>query len=300
MPKTKRKLERHPRNNLHPLSGAELDSLKKSIARIGQQDEGLMFEGKILDGWHRYLCCRELGRAWEYDEFDGLIKAATHYMVAFNFARRSSSKGQKAWYAANILIPMHHDENEPFRLPGRGRLTARAGAMVGVSHDYVRRAVKLEDENPTLSRLVWERGISLNAAVQDAGLSEDSSIGEIPKTPTVSKASQKGDLSKMIPTVDSVRAEPEDDTDLGEMAFEWSGPVVQQIGMAIVQRLHTQEGLQQLTETGRQSPKFKKAFAESLREMAEDMSAQLRDWADWLEGKLTDEEIDDRYVIETD
>jgi len=98
----------------HPLSAAfpamseeELQNLKDSIDVIGVQNPIVIYEGKIIDGWHRYKVATELGLpcpavplAEDIDPQD--------FVLANNKARRHLNRGQIAiaytkvyqWYPA--------------------------------------------------------------------------------------------------------------------------------------------------------------------------------------------------------
>ena len=98
----------------HPLSAAfpamseeELQNLKDSIDVIGVQNPIVIYEGKIIDGWHRYkvanelrLPCPAVHLAEDIDPQD--------FVLANNKARRHLNRGQIAmaytkvyqWYPA--------------------------------------------------------------------------------------------------------------------------------------------------------------------------------------------------------
>ncbi len=64
--------ERHALSKAFPnLSDEEFAALKDSIKRNGQRDKILIFEGQILDGWHRYRACLELGKEPIFGVFTG-------------------------------------------------------------------------------------------------------------------------------------------------------------------------------------------------------------------------------------
>src|SRR5215471_8114545 len=72
-------LEIHPlAEKTPPLTAKEYEHLKAGIASEGLLLAIVLFEGKILDGRHRYRICRELGipvktRVYEGDDPIGVI-----------------------------------------------------------------------------------------------------------------------------------------------------------------------------------------------------------------------------------
>jgi hypothetical protein len=97
------KLEAHEIATLFPtMSDVDLDHLRESIERQGQLDEILVFEGKILDGRHRYEACVELGREPRLREFKGSPQDAFVHSVALNLSRRHLTTVQRAAAGAGI------------------------------------------------------------------------------------------------------------------------------------------------------------------------------------------------------
>lgn len=97
------KLEAHEIATLFPtMSDVDLDHLRESIERQGQLDEILVFEGKILDGRHRYEACVELGREPKLREFKGTAQDAFVHSVALNLSRRHLTTVQRAAAGAGI------------------------------------------------------------------------------------------------------------------------------------------------------------------------------------------------------
>jgi hypothetical protein len=100
--------EQHPLSAAFPaMSDEELQNLKGSIDVIGVQNPIVIYEGKIIDGWHRYKVATELGLpcpavhlAEDIDPQD--------FVLANNKARRHLTIGQIAmaytkvyqWYPA--------------------------------------------------------------------------------------------------------------------------------------------------------------------------------------------------------
>lgn len=98
-----RRLETHEIATLFPsMSEVDLDHLRESIAKQGQLEEILLFEGKILDGRHRYDACLALELEPKLREFTGTAQEAFAHSVALNLSRRHLTTVQRAAAGAGI------------------------------------------------------------------------------------------------------------------------------------------------------------------------------------------------------
>ncbi|MEZ6186178.1 MAG: hypothetical protein R3F62_14360 [Planctomycetota bacterium] len=96
-------LEAHEIATLFPrMSSVDLDHLRTSLSDQGQLEEILLFEGKILDGRHRYDTCVELGIEPRFREFEGDAQEAFAYSVALNLSRRHLTTVQRAAAGAGL------------------------------------------------------------------------------------------------------------------------------------------------------------------------------------------------------
>lgn len=84
----------------HPLSAAfpampenELGALSLDIEAHGQREPGVIFEGMVLDGWHRYLACQGAGVEFKSTEFDGADPMA--FVLSRNLHRRHLTAAQR-------------------------------------------------------------------------------------------------------------------------------------------------------------------------------------------------------------
>jgi hypothetical protein len=85
----------------HPLSAAfppmqpeELDALTSDIREHGQREAVIVFEGAILDGWHRYIACAKAGVKCVTAEHDGNDPIA--FVLSRNLHRRHLTASQRA------------------------------------------------------------------------------------------------------------------------------------------------------------------------------------------------------------
>lgn len=84
------------------MSEVDRDHLRASLIQEGQLEDILVFEGKILDGRHRYETCIELGLEPRVREFEGDIAEAFSHSVALNLSRRHLTTVQRAAAGAGI------------------------------------------------------------------------------------------------------------------------------------------------------------------------------------------------------
>ena len=109
----------------HPLSAAfpsmpeqELQALALDIEKHGQREPGVMFEGKVLDGWHRYLACQAANVEFISVPFLGTDPVA--FVISRNLHRRHMTASQRA--AAVVAATNWHPDG---RLPANREPGAR-------------------------------------------------------------------------------------------------------------------------------------------------------------------------------
>jgi protein gp37 len=102
--------------NIHPLAEylpdmteEEFKGLKNDISGIGQLEPIVLFEGKILDGRHRYRACCELGIEPQVYEKNINGMSAMDAVRALNIHRRHLTVSQRAMIATAFL---EHAERE--------------------------------------------------------------------------------------------------------------------------------------------------------------------------------------------
>jgi ParB-like chromosome segregation protein Spo0J len=96
-------LEAHEIATIFPaMSEVDLEHLRTSIEKQGQLEEILVFEGKILDGRHRYEACLALGIEPKLRTFEGTQLEAFSHSVARNLSRRHLTVVQRAAAGAGI------------------------------------------------------------------------------------------------------------------------------------------------------------------------------------------------------
>lgn len=175
-------MERHEYSALFPDMGAdEFAALVSSIRSVGFDPlmPITLYEGQILDGWHRYRACKELGVAPITQTLEGAPEEALDFAVRANGARRSLTTGQKAYLACD-LIPVYAKFAKERKLAtlkkGSAPLAQQCANGVGskssedvagkfgVGARSVEQMQKLRKENTPLAQEVRGGKISLSAA----------------------------------------------------------------------------------------------------------------------------------------
>lgn len=153
-----------------PMTESEFAAFKQDIREHGQHEPITLYEGKILDGIHRYRACRELGREPRVVRFEGNPRAAAQLVLGRNFHRRHLSTSQRAMVAAEMckLRPRGNAGNSPYLT------AAQASTLMGVSEDLVRDAKRLlRHGDEELLQAVRQGVQTVSAAVQEKDRKKD-------------------------------------------------------------------------------------------------------------------------------
>jgi len=147
-----------------PMSEPEFAAFKADIREHGQHEPILLYEGKILDGLHRYRACHELGRDPRVVRFEGNPRAAASLVLGRNFHRRHLTTSQRALLAAEMckLRPRGNTGTSPYLT------AAQASTLMSVGEDLVKNAkhlLRYGDEE--LIRSVRDGVRSVSAALQE-------------------------------------------------------------------------------------------------------------------------------------
>jgi len=174
-----------------PLADDDYQALLDSIRQHGQQHPIILFEGRVIDGRHRYQACRELGIIPRVESYSGNLSPLE--IVKLNLARRHLSASQKAVVAlsiadyeaelakerqrnsggdrksdlykksvpANLREPINKTANPKRK---QNESSDRAAAATGASARNVQKAKKIAAEAPDLLEKVRDGSVTLNAA----------------------------------------------------------------------------------------------------------------------------------------
>lgn len=148
---------------LPQLDNDEYQSLKNDIKLNGQILPAWLYDGKILDGWHRYKACKELGLECKFEEYKG------DSPIGFVFSssiRRNLTASQKTGLSLKVLpmIEKECKENQGKRTDltlaknslksndtgSLGKAAIKAGAMFNVNSRYVEEGKRFTEVDPTI------------------------------------------------------------------------------------------------------------------------------------------------------
>lgn len=101
-----------PQLSQHPISAAfpamtdeDFAGLVKDIKTHGQRMPITIYEDQVLDGWHRYRACQQLGFPPMLEEFTGSDPVA--FVLSLNLKRRHLTASQRAMIAAELRNLSH-------------------------------------------------------------------------------------------------------------------------------------------------------------------------------------------------
>lgn len=136
-------LDFHPLADVFPaLPQSEYEKLMADIETNGLLQPLVLHEGRVLDGRHRYLACKELGILPKTEALPAKIDAAS-YVASTNLLRRHLTASQRAIVAAK-LEDYQHGGSRLRQAEGQHSLAGLAGAGDGVATTRAKAASQME------------------------------------------------------------------------------------------------------------------------------------------------------------
>ena len=190
----------------HPLSAAfpamvadDFQALKDSIENIGVQNPITLFEGMVIDGWHRYTAATELGMDCPTVELGDVDprdfawgqNGPRRHMTSAQLA--SATAAVYAWYP--VVGANQHTKSAPALSAAPQKTTAEMAAIAGVSERSIRQA----------------KAVQTNAAPEVIAAVKSGEIG-LPKAAAIAKLpkeEQAAAIAKPIPRPAPGPQEPE-------------------------------------------------------------------------------------------
>lgn len=173
----------------HPLSAAfpamqddEYQELVGSIGHIGVQNPITLFEGKVIDGWHRYRAANECGITCPSVVMEDWIDPR-HFVMAQNRHRRHITQAQLAMAAAKVYEWLDHGGARA----SRGtqcplKTTAEIADAVGVGVRTMKQAKAVQREAvPEVVKAVESGAMGLTKAAAIAKLPKAEQAAAIEK-----------------------------------------------------------------------------------------------------------------------
>lgn len=98
-------LQQHPLSACFPpMRDHEFAWLCESIARNGLRFPITLYEGQVLDGWHRYKACLRTGVEPRFETFEGDEDQAMDFLISCNVKRQHLNEDQLAMIAARLSV----------------------------------------------------------------------------------------------------------------------------------------------------------------------------------------------------
>lgn len=154
----------------HPLSAAfpampadELTALADDIRENGQREPGVIFEGRILDGWHRFQACQKAGIPFKsFPLPSGRDPLAL--VLSRNLHRRHLTGSQRA--AAVVACSEWRERGKPNSAPGAELGTAEMAKAADVGTRTIEHAK--EAHKAGLGNAVRDGELSAKKAAEQA------------------------------------------------------------------------------------------------------------------------------------
>lgn len=205
--------ERHPLSAAWPdMAADEYQDLKADIKANGLFHAVKLFEGKILDGWHRYRACQEVGAKAHYEKFDGDEAGATIYAKSANGPRRNTTASQRALAYAEIS-----------KWAERGRPDKSApGADLSTVHQTAQEA-RVSDRTMHQAKAVAEKGAAkLKDAVRsgEVSIKKAAAVVDLPKPEQLAAAKKQPEKPAAPATNLDEKWEPDADEEAAHEAME--------------------------------------------------------------------------------
>jgi ParB-like chromosome segregation protein Spo0J len=169
------------RANLFPaMDETALAELTADIRDHGQREPIVVFNGKVLGGWHRYQACCKLGIEPKTKDLSSDLTEgqALAYALAANLTRRHLTDVQRAVIVDKISTMRQGERTDLADLPPNGGRSAnpsnggisqsKAAALMKVPVRQVQRAAKVRKEAPQLVEKVESGEMSLSKAAAEA------------------------------------------------------------------------------------------------------------------------------------
>lgn len=144
---------------------ADLGHLAEDIQKHGQREPGVLYEGMVLDGWHRYLACQRAGRKFLCGDYAGDDPVA--FVLSKNLHRRHLTASQRA--AAIVAATNWRQRGQNVKsAPGAGLTEKQMAEAAEVSERTIRQAKTAHEAG--LGDAVREGAVSAKAAADVAKL----------------------------------------------------------------------------------------------------------------------------------
>ena len=158
-----------------PMSDEEFDRLRDDIAKHGQRQPILLFDGQILDGRHRHDACLLLKIEPKFETFTGTFDEAESLVLSLNLARRHLDSSQRGMVATR-LAKLERGSSLNRSIDPSAMTQAEAATRLNVSVPTVKRAKYVNEHaapeviaEVDAGRMTINKAQKLIAALPDKG-----------------------------------------------------------------------------------------------------------------------------------
>jgi hypothetical protein len=165
------KYERHAYSEVFgDMDDESFKALVDDIDINGLKEKIAVFEGKIMDGWHRYKACLELGLE-KIPMFEWEGSDPVGYVISRNHHRRHSTPSQRGITITELIDLSKKHGRPPKFLEKSGNFTTfsldQAAAMAEVSKSTIQQAKKTSAKGiPEVKQAVMKGEISVSEAAK--------------------------------------------------------------------------------------------------------------------------------------
>lgn len=181
----------------------EFDAFCADIEERGIIMPVTLYEGKVLDGWHRYRAAKRTGSAPKFMKYEGADPAG--YIASVNVHRRKLSSLQRALVGARL----HRDH---------GLTQREACKKLGISNEVITLVLKTMDSGntPLIKKIEsdsdFTRG-ALKEELEDAGLLRAKPRTQVDPSTLTNSVFNMGERMQSAADTDGSEDDDEDDVD---------------------------------------------------------------------------------------
>ena len=170
-------MQQHDLSAIFPaMSGEEFDNLVADVEVHGLHQPVYTFEGKILDGWHRYLACEKLQINCRFTAYEG--GKPVEFVKSHNWHRRHMSASQRAQCIVALYEWLPNGLNSAYAPGAQPKSTADMAKEAGTSIRTIIDAKTVQNKgSDEVKDLVRKGNVSVKKAAAQAS-------GKIPKPET--------------------------------------------------------------------------------------------------------------------
>lgn len=173
------------------MSTDDFQSLKDSIENIGVQNPITLYDGMVIDGWHRYKAANELGMDCPSKELDAWIDPVA-------FVRAQNKDRRHLPLSAWALIEVSLREWKPSHRPDKGALSAPLQAS----------NQEMADAAGVKKRLIQQaKAVQSNATPEVIAAVKSGEIG-LPKAAAISKLPKEEQVAAIAKPMPKAAPEP--------------------------------------------------------------------------------------------